>query len=250
MPSGLFGADTKFPWYGEGDTQEKKLEKMQSYLFMLLEELRFSLSNMGKENFNENGFREISEEIAGPVIKKYESLDLSVTSGDGNEAEIQITGDGIKSTAKKITFSGMVTFSSLEDENNYTVINGATITTGTVSAVTLYGSNFYCMLDDEKRRSGEILFCYPTKTKRVGGLRIDNDGKGDATESKNRIYLYAESGFVLKIYSDTRISIEAGDLLYLGAGTITLDGRINLNGSVYVNGTPLINGTTGGTVTE
>ena len=240
MPSGLFSADAQFPRFSRNETDAQKIEKMQSYLYMLHEQLRYSFANMDKGNFNEKGLQEISEEIAGPFVKKYESLDLTVTNGKGNEAQIQITGDGLKTEAKKIIFSGMVTFSALENKNDYTVINGARITTGTISAVTLYGSNFYCQLDDKKNRSGEILFCYPTRDDAVGGLRIDNDGAGSVEESKKRIYLYAADGFVLKLYCETNISIEAGDLIYGSADQITLKAKkINLSGTVYVNDTPL-----------
>lgn len=67
MPSNLLNADTSFPQFTEGQSDKEKIEKITSYLFMLLEQLRYSLSNLDKENFNDAGFDEIVDIITEPV---------------------------------------------------------------------------------------------------------------------------------------------------------------------------------------
>ena len=44
--------DTAFPAFTGGESTEEKLERIQNYLFLLLEELRWLLHNLGTENFN------------------------------------------------------------------------------------------------------------------------------------------------------------------------------------------------------
>jgi len=275
MPNGLMMADANFPRFTGGESAEKKIEAIQSYLFMLTEELRWAHANIGKGNFNETDFKSISEEIQGPVVKKYESLDLTVTDGDegSNSATIKITGDGLQTEAKTITFKGMVTFKSLEDKNDTTIINGAYIKTGEIEAMTMrgntlegnviegneitggtitgtniYGANFHCIMDSNNKRTGEVRLCYPNKSTVVGGLQIDNDGKGDETESEERIYLYALGDFALKLYGRTRVSLEADDFLYINSPEITIGtlsyitiggdySVVNINGTVKINGT-------------
>lgn len=258
MPNGLFSADTQFPQFTGNETEKQKLEKVQSYLYILLEQLRFTLANMDKNNFNETGFQEISEEITRPVVKRYESLDLTVQSDkDGTSASIQITGEGLKTEAKIIQFSGIVTFKALEEEGkkeeNYTIINGAHIKTGTIDTMELKGNkieggeidgaNFYCTMDADNKTTGDVMLCYPTRNNVVGGLQINNSGSGTQTESSRRIFLYAQKGFVLKLESDSRISIEADDQVYIatkGGASISLKGnRVDINGDVYVNGAPI-----------
>ncbi len=254
MPNGLFSADTQFPQFTGNETEKQKLEKVQSYLYILLEQLRFTLANMDKNNFNETGFQEISEEITGPVVKRYESLDLTVQSDeDGTSASIQITGEGLKTEAKIIQFSGMVTFKALKEKNEYTIINGSNIKTGTINAIRMTGNNieggeidganFYCTMDADNKTTGDIMLCYPTRNNVVGGLQINNSGSGTQTESSRRIFLYAQKGFVLKLESDSRISIEADNQVYIatkGNASISLNGnRVDINGDVYVNGAPI-----------
>ena len=246
MPNGIMAADTRFPHFSEGQSTEEKLYSMQSYLYMLLEELRYTLSNIGKGNFNEAAFTEISDEIAGPVKKTVESLDLAVTNGDGNSARIQITGEGLKAEAKDIIFSGMVTFQRLGDVEDTTVINGASIQTGTISAMNVYGSTFYCTLTEGKRREGDIFFRYKSKAGEevlAGGLCIDDRGAGTGAESKNRVILYSEESFVLKLKSENNVSIE-GRNIYISGGMITLTGLVNIDGTLMLNGEIITGGST------
>lgn len=253
MPNALMMADSNFPRFTGGESTEQKINTIQNYLFRLTEQLRWSYANIGKENFNETAFQLISEEIQGPVIKRYESLDLKVVSGEGNTASVQITGDGLKTEARIIEFKGLVSFKDLKTEGS-TIISGSNIKTGiiksikmdsneitggTITGTNIFGANFYCTMDDNKKRTGDIMLCYPDVDTVVGGLQINDDGDGTTTESKKRIYLYAQKGFVLKLYSNKNISIEAANLVYTRGYEVTIEAsRINLKGNVYVNGTP------------
>jgi len=100
MPGTLSNADINFPTF-EGST-EKQLKDVESYLYMLLENLRYSLANIGTENMNSDELDKI-----------------------------------IKMSAKQIDLTGYVTFNALEEEGQ-TIINGSNITTGTISADRLY----------------------------------------------------------------------------------------------------------------
>ena len=54
MPGSILNADTMFPNLREG-TADEKIEKIGSYLYMLLEQLRYSMGNLDAKNFNESG---------------------------------------------------------------------------------------------------------------------------------------------------------------------------------------------------
>ncbi len=53
MPDGFLQIDTALPNLRGGESTERKLETVQNYLFLLLENLRYLLRNLSPENFNE-----------------------------------------------------------------------------------------------------------------------------------------------------------------------------------------------------
>lgn len=98
MPGSILNADINFPHFTGQETTDEKLSIVTDYLYMLYEQLRYSMSNLGVENFN--------------------------------DAELK---DIITMSAKQIDLTGYVTFSSLSTPGQ-TIIDGANISTGTISA--------------------------------------------------------------------------------------------------------------------
>lgn len=56
-----------FPNFKGNETTEEKVNQIQNYLYMLVEQLRYSMANVGKENFNEAEFEGIVNLITEPV---------------------------------------------------------------------------------------------------------------------------------------------------------------------------------------
>lgn len=98
MPGSILNTDINFPHFTGKESTEQKIDTIQNYLFMLYEQLRYSMGNLGTENFSEGGIKDLEQIVA-----------------------------------KRIDLSGYVTFSSLS-EPGQTVINGANLMTGTVTA--------------------------------------------------------------------------------------------------------------------
>lgn len=67
MPTSLLSADTMFPNFKGNETTEEKVNQIQNYLYMLVEQLRYSMANVGKENFNAAEFDGIVKLITEPV---------------------------------------------------------------------------------------------------------------------------------------------------------------------------------------
>lgn len=89
MPTNLSAADASFPQLTEKQSTDEKIEKIQSYLYMLLESLRFQLSNIEKENFNDTAFEEISDIITEPVYAQ-------ISDVEGNVTSLGLTADGLR----------------------------------------------------------------------------------------------------------------------------------------------------------
>lgn len=75
MPNSILMADTSFPQFTRETSDSEKIEQITSYLFMLLEQLRYSMYNLDKDNFNEAGFNEITRIITDPVYIRLEGAE-------------------------------------------------------------------------------------------------------------------------------------------------------------------------------
>lgn len=111
MPSNLLNADTSFPQFTQQTSDKEKIEQITSYLFMLLEQLRYSLANLDKDNFNDTGLAEIGKIITDPVYIRLEGaegdihelnvtaqlLSSRITDAEGNISELTQTAKTLTS---------------------------------------------------------------------------------------------------------------------------------------------------------
>ena len=66
MPSSFLAVDTNFPTQ-TGDT-ERDMKKILNYLFMLTEQLRYTLYNLSPNNFNSNELKGFVDEIRAGIV--------------------------------------------------------------------------------------------------------------------------------------------------------------------------------------
>lgn len=67
MPNGTHLLDAGFPTFSGQESTAEKLERIQNYLFQLLEELRFLLHNLGTDNFNASALTRLEQDVAEAV---------------------------------------------------------------------------------------------------------------------------------------------------------------------------------------
>lgn len=166
MPGNLLSADIAFPTFTAGQSADEKLGVVTNYLYMLLEQLRYTMANLGAGNFNDTELAEIGETITKPISIKLEdaegnisaltiradqltsrmedaegnissidqyakSITLSVSNGD-TYSSIQLKAGSTVISSQTIYMNGLVTFTGLADGT--TTINGGCIKTGTIDA--------------------------------------------------------------------------------------------------------------------
>ena len=90
MPSNLLAVDTSFPQLTDQQSDGEKITVVTNYLYMLLEQLRYTLNNLGKENFNDTEFKGIVNLITEPVYIQLQNM-------DGDISALQITAEGLMS---------------------------------------------------------------------------------------------------------------------------------------------------------
>ena len=70
MPSALMTLDTGRPSFSGRETTEQKVEALNNYVYMLLENLRYLLRNLGPENLNSEEMEQwLEEHVPTPVIE-------------------------------------------------------------------------------------------------------------------------------------------------------------------------------------
>lgn len=125
MPVSLLNADTSFPSFTEGTSTSEKVDVMMNYLYMLLEELRYTFGNLGTENFNDKSLDELSVQLTKPVYGMIEDATAGLTH------EFEITAQGLQSQISSV--DGRVTSLSTTVDGLNTRVSDAE---GRVSSLT------------------------------------------------------------------------------------------------------------------
>nr|DAM83889.1 MAG TPA: hypothetical protein [Caudoviricetes sp.] len=87
MPTTFQLVETTFP-NGEGKDTQEQINGVYDYLFVLLEQLRYTLFNLDGSNINQNALSEFIKNISEPIYAKIEDTDKNVN-------EISITAKGL-----------------------------------------------------------------------------------------------------------------------------------------------------------
>ena len=90
MPGNFLRADTGLSTLGAGGTADEKIERITDYLYMLLEQLRYTLSNLQVENFNEAELDDLIDTITEPIY-------VSLENESENVAKLSLTADRLVS---------------------------------------------------------------------------------------------------------------------------------------------------------
>lgn len=117
MPSNLLAADTSFPdLKTPGKSTDQKFGEVSNYLYMLLEQLRYTLGNLGIENFNDAEIEELANIITEPVYIQLSDIEGNVSSlyvevdnvtsrisdAEGNISTLQQTSNSLISSVSNL----------------------------------------------------------------------------------------------------------------------------------------------------
>lgn len=108
MPTTFQLVETTFP-NGEGKDTQEQINGVYDYLFVLLEQLRYTLFNLDGSNINQNALSEFIKNISEPIYAKIadtdenvneisitaKGLDARLSSAEGNITQLGATADGL-----------------------------------------------------------------------------------------------------------------------------------------------------------
>lgn len=89
MPSNLLQADVGFPQFKEDQKPDEKITQVVDYLYMLLEQLRYSFGNLDADNFSESGITELEHLITEPVYAYITNVE------EGLSTALNVTAQGL-----------------------------------------------------------------------------------------------------------------------------------------------------------
>lgn len=107
--------ETTFP-NGEGKDTQEQINGVYDYLFVLLEQLRYTLFNLDGSNINQNALSEFIKNISEPIYAKIEDTDknvneLSITAkglagrisdAEGNITQLGVTAQGLQASISSL----------------------------------------------------------------------------------------------------------------------------------------------------
>lgn len=135
MPTTFQLVETTFP-NGEGKDTQEQINGVYDYLFVLLEQLRYTLFNLDGSNINQNALSEFIKNISEPIYAKIEDTDknvneLSVTAkglagrigdAEGNITQLQATATGLQASISNL--NGSVTNLTADVDGIRTTVRG------------------------------------------------------------------------------------------------------------------------------
>lgn len=164
MPSSILNTDIMFPNLS-GKSTEQQVFTIMNYLYMLKEQLTYSLSNLGLDNINANSFIEIAGIINQPVILRLDGVDGSLAEINVNLGTVSSQlqdAEGNISTLQQTATSLTSDISDLE--GNYTslqqTVSGLRITAsnGTQSSTLTLTSNGVQLSSTNVQITGMVTF--------------------------------------------------------------------------------------------
>lgn len=108
MPSILFESDIGFPKFRDEDSADVKIKKIMDYLYMLQENLRYTMGHLDLGNFSDGGMEEIGAVINRPVQLQLEAAQRQIqeisTQGEQLASRLE-AAEGAISTLQRRTES-------------------------------------------------------------------------------------------------------------------------------------------------
>ena len=187
MPSNWLYIDTNFPAFTGEESMEEKVTSIQDYMYLLVEQLRYTLHNLDLGNMNKTAKERWESAITEPIYAKIEddeerilqlaidagALALRISDSEGNITQLQATAEGLQTRVSdnegnistlQQTVNGFSLRASNDGEDstislmsNGVVVSSANIWfSGLVAFTDLERSNRYTIINADNITTGTI----------------------------------------------------------------------------------------------
>ncbi len=237
MPNNFFSVDSRFPNLKD-KTQEQINGEVINYLFLLLEQLRYTMGNLGVGNFNEAELDGIAGMISDPIYMRLEDA-------EGNVNAVQITAEGL--TQRVSDAEGNIDTLTITSNG---LANRVSDAEGNVNALTQSSQAFDLRLTNAEGSVASLNLTATTLSAAVGdhslainNLGIQMQGKVSFANLSQPGQTIIDAGNIttgtlsaINIYGCLISSTDAvGRLLLIGNGAITIYSGNSMIGGMYIN---------------
>lgn len=94
MPANWLYMDAKFPNFEGEISTEDKLDQLQNYLYLLVEQMRYTTQNLDTTNMNQTALAGWEQALTSPIYAQIEGVGERVT-------RLSVTADGLTATAAR-----------------------------------------------------------------------------------------------------------------------------------------------------
>ena len=231
MPGNILAADTSFPNLKKEQTTDEKFGVITNYLYMLLEQLRYTLANLGTGNFNETELEEFINLITEPVY-------IQLHDAEGNISSLQITAESL--TSRLTDAEGNI---SVLQQTSESLSSRITDTEGNVSILQQTSNSLVSRVTDAE---GNISTLQQTSSSLL--IRVGNT-EGNVTtlqQTVNSITLSVSNGETTSVISLMKNGIAVSSQIIQFSGIVTFQ-NLSSSGATVINGDNIITGTITGT---
>lgn len=270
MPSGLLNADIGFPAFTGNESTEEKIGQISQYLYMLLEQLKYSLANIGVDNMTSGGVTELTQTVVNTPINinigdtsgKSTTIGESIARNGENISAVAQTADKINLVVQngssaselvltpgmtgiisdQIVANGKMIFASKNDlKEGKTEIDGACIKSGTLILDSPSTANDSMKMEGGKLTAYHPNIYYPSLITTDlelyaswGHAYLSVTGEMSFNSSSHMSI--GSTGGGVTISAATTLDLEGGLGAYQG---VVIGGRnqdVRITGNVYING--------------
>ena len=221
MPSSLQTLDTAFPKIDDHQTTEENFNQVVNYLYMLLENLRYTLGNLGEDNFNDTELDSIAKLIQEPIWAR-------IADDEGNIHTLNVTAQNLLSQINGINGN----ISTLQ-QTAETLSSRISTADGNISTLTQTANSLSSKISDAE---GNISSLSQT----VNGL----SSKISTAEGNISTLTQTVNGFSLSVSNGTSsstINLMSGSTV-ISSKTIQFTGGVVFKSDLSTNGSTTING--------
>ena len=118
--------DTSLPKIDDHQTTEENFLQVTNYLYMLLENLKYTLGNLGEDNFNDSELDSIGRWIREPVMVRLEDADGRIANLDIEAARLAARLEDAEGNISSISSTASGWYARIEDaEGNISALNAS-----------------------------------------------------------------------------------------------------------------------------
>lgn len=230
MPSSFLYIDTNFPTFTGEESTKEQIDSMLNYLFILVEQLRYSLANLDASNFNAKGLSDISESSTKDLTEQVVSMQAQINQTNQTVARLAIRVSVQEGMQQRLEDAEdaiqLLQQSDLEQRDAVNALEESNNTHNQkIAQLELWQNSAAEELTEMRNDLNTVMVQAAANERAITQLTTD------VTNIGNDVQALIQEMATLK----NSISVdESGDAVFGKTGQ-----RTDINGSVYINNIPL-----------